>query len=97
MNAKQLFAALAIATAAGAAMAVEATQFDDTPTMKSRAEVRAETARAHRDGTLMSGGEATVFVDHPDTAATRSRDDVRAEARMAGRTHAFDAMYVGAL
>jgi hypothetical protein len=97
MTAKQWVAALAILTAAGAAMAVEATQFDDTPATKSRDEVKAELAKAKLDGTLMSGGEATVFVDRPVAAATRSRDDVREEARMAARAHAFNEQYVGAI
>ena len=72
MNAKQLLAALAIVTAGGAAMAVEATQFDATPSTKTRDEVRAEMVQARLDGTLMRGGEATVFVDRPVAAGARS-------------------------
>jgi hypothetical protein len=79
MNAKQLLAALAIVTAGGAAMAVEATQFDATPSTKTRDEVRAEMVQARLDGTLMRGGEATVFVDRPVAAGARSREEVREE------------------
>jgi hypothetical protein len=97
MNAKQIIVAIAVVTAAGAAAAIEATQFDDTPSTKTREEVKAELEQAKLDGTLMSGGEATVFVDRPVAAATRSREDVREEARMAARAHAFDEQYVGAI
>jgi len=78
MNAKQLLAVLAVAMAGNVAMAAEATQFDDTPSTLTRAEVKADLQRADR--TLMSGGEATVFVDHP-VAASVSRDEARAQAR----------------
>jgi len=97
MNAKQLLAALAIVTAGGAAMAVEATQFDATPSTKTRDEVRAEMVQARLDGTLMRGGEATVFVDRPVAAGARSREEVREEGRTAARAHVFDDKYVGAI
>ena len=78
-------------------MAVEATQIDNTPSTKTRQEVTAEVEQAKLDGTLMSGGEATVLVDRPVAAAQRSREEVREEARMASRAHAFDQQYVGAI
>ncbi len=95
MYAKQIIAALAVTFAAGGAMAVEATQFVDTPSTMTRAQVKAEMAQARLDGTLIAWNEATQFVDHPVAAAQRSREDVRAEARMAARNHTFDALYVG--
>jgi hypothetical protein len=97
MNARQVtVAVIAIASAAGAAWAIEATQFVDTPSARTRAAVQAEPEQARLDGTPMSGGEATVFVDRP-VAAARSRDDVREEALTAARGHAFDERYVGAI
>jgi len=97
MSPVQVFAAVVIAAAASAAMAIEATQFDDTPSTLTREQVKAELAQARLDGTLMSGGEATVFVDRPVASAERSREAVRAEARMAAHAHAFDDRYVGAI
>jgi hypothetical protein len=84
MNARQFTAAvIAAASAAGAAWAIGATRFvDTTPSARIRAEVRAELEQARLDGTPMSGGEATVFVDRPVAAA---------------RTHVFDGPYVGAI
>lgn len=98
MNLKQLTAALAVACASGAALAIEATQFDDTPSTKSREEVKADIGKIPADGTLtMSGGEATVFVDRPVAANQRNREDVREQARMAARAHEFNDLYVGAV
>lgn len=94
MNRKQVFAALAIAFAGNAAMAFEATEFEVPASTLTRAEVKAELAQAQRDGTLLSGGEATVFVDRP-VASVRSRDDVRAEARAFVRSGEFNSLYVG--
>ena len=98
MNASQVFAAVAITLCASAAMAVEATQFEPVATPGlTRAEVKAELASARIDGTLMSRGEATEFVDRPMAASQRQRDEVRAEARWAGRVHKFDSLYAGSL
>jgi len=97
MYAKQVLAAFVISAAAGAALAIEATQLEVPPSTKTRAEVMAELEQARLDGTLMSGGEATVFVDRPVAAAARSREEVRAEGRIAARTHAFNELYVGAV
>ena len=96
MNAKQILTALVITASATAAMAIEATQFDDTPSTLTREEVKAELARAIHDGTMLSRGEATVFDDHVVAANVRSRDDVRAEARAAVHDHSFNDLYVGA-
>ena len=98
MNASHVFAAIAISLSASAAMAVEATQFEPAATPGlTRAEVKAELASARIDGTLMSRGEASEFVDRPVAASHRQRDDVRVEARWAGRVHKFDSMYVGSM
>ncbi|CAG1013293.1 hypothetical protein BURC_00388 [Burkholderiaceae bacterium] len=89
MNAKQVFAALSIAIAGNAAMAVEAEQYTPAPSTLTRAEVQA----AKADEVLMSGGEATVFVDRP-VASQKTREDVRAEARAAARDNSFDELNV---
>ena len=97
MNAKQILTALAITASATAAMAIEATQFEDTPSTLTRDEVKAELARAIQDGTLLSrGGEATVFDDHVVASTGRAREDVRAEARAAAHDHSFTDLYIGA-
>ena len=91
MHAKTVFAALALATAGSAALAIEATQVDDAVSTLTREEVKAELERAQQDGSfLMSGGEATVFVDRKVAAAGRSREEVRAEAYAAARDHSHD-------
>lgn len=76
MNARQVFAALAIAMAGNVAMAVEAEQFEPQSTL-SRADAQ---AAAPAQFTLLSGGEATQFVVDRPVAPLKSRDDVRAEA-----------------
>ena len=95
MNAKQLLAAVSLAFAGSAALAVEATQFEVPASSLTRAEVKAELARARLDGTLIAGGEATVFADAP-AASALSRADVRADARHALGADPFNALYVGA-
>ena len=94
MNAKQIAAALSLVFAGYAAMASEATQFDDPVSTLSRSAVVAvEIARNQQPAaTVASNKEATQFVD---AQSTRDRDDVRREARVAGRSTAFDSLYVG--
>jgi hypothetical protein len=97
MNAKHLAAALSLVFAGTAAMASEATQFDDPVSTLSRSAVVAvETARNEAPAaTVASNKEATQFVD-AQSSSGRDRDDVRAEARAHGRAHAFNSLYVGA-
>jgi hypothetical protein len=96
MNARTVFAALAFATAGSAAFAIEATQVDDAVSTLTREEVRAELIRAQQEEPfLMSGGEATVFVDRKVATAGRSREEVRAEAYAAARDHSDDMNYGG--
>jgi len=75
--------ALAGAVAMSSALAVEATQDDVNPGVKTRAEVKAELASAKRDATLPRYGEATNFIDR--TPSTRTRADVQAELASARR------------
>ena len=96
MNTKQLFAAAAITLTGIAAQASEVTQFTDAAATNTRAQVRAELARATAAGEL-AGPSATYGYFEPRLAiSVRSRDEVRAEARAFGRKHSFNALYVGA-
>ena len=94
MNAKQIAAALSLVLAGSAAMASEATQFADPVSTLSRSAVAAvEIARNDQPAaTVASNQEATQFVD---AQSSRNRDDVRREARVAGRSTAFGSLYVG--
>jgi Domain of unknown function (DUF4148) len=89
MNAKPLIAAAVLAVfgaAAGAAeVAVFGNDFPSTPSTLSRAEVRAETAKALASGDRVSNYEADLRGDEQTAASVRSRDDVRAEARQEAR------------
>lgn len=55
------------AAVASTAMAVEATQFNPEPSVRSRADVKAELA-ASRGASVVQYGEATVFVDKASNA-----------------------------
>jgi len=96
MHAKQIVIALSIAFAAASAMAIEATQFDDTPSTLTREEVKAEMLQARSERTVVAGGEATEFIDQPVASASRPREEVRAEARIAAHDLSFNDLYVGA-
>jgi hypothetical protein len=96
MNSKLLFAAaLAIAVlSSGAAMASEATQFAAPTGKLTRTEVKAELKRAQAAGEL--SGPTATYGDFDETmASTRTRDDVRAEARAEARTHRVASQYSG--
>ncbi|HEX6707784.1 MAG TPA: DUF4148 domain-containing protein [Albitalea sp.] len=97
MNLKPIIAAIAIGSSTAAALAFEATQFEDAPSTRTREEVRAELEQARRDGTLMSGGEATVFVDRPVATAPRERTAPQANVRIAAHDDPFGPMYLGSL
>jgi len=95
MKAQQLFTALALAASATLALAVEATQQEDPPSTATRAEVQAERDRASPDADfLMSGGEATAFVDRPVAAAPRTREEVRDQARVTAHSPSRE-LYTG--
>lgn len=96
MNAKQVFAAVAITFIGSAALATEATQFNPAPATQTRVEVKADLARAQVGG-VFARGEATQFVDQPATTSEAgvARVEVRAQARAFARSHAFNSLYVG--
>ena len=89
MNAKQLIAASVLAVfgaAAGASeVAVFANDFPSTPSTLTRADVRAETAKALASGQLVGNYESDLRSDEQTAASVRSRDEVRAEAREEAR------------
>ena len=96
MNSKLLYTAtVAIALlASGAAMATEATQISPPSGTLTRAEVKAELARAQAAGE-MNRVSALHGSAQPAPASVRSRDDVRAEARAEARTGKLAAQYLG--
>jgi hypothetical protein len=103
MNAKQLFAAATLAVIGASAFAAEGTQFVPQTGTLTRAEVRAELARAQAAGELpvvsatygnFAPVARAVYKAEP-TQASRSRDDVRAEARAAVRDNSVSTLYVG--
>lgn len=95
MNTKHLIAALAIAFVGTGAFASEATQFTNTPSTLTRAEVKAELARAQAAGELNQASELYGYAQ-PVIASVRTRAEVRAEAVKAAHEHGFNQYYVGA-
>jgi hypothetical protein len=101
MKTQRLFCASALAVAALAAGAQEATQFPIEPSTLTRAEVKAELARARAAGELLNGDQAdwqanrTFARADKGTPVARSRAEVRLEAVMAARTSGIDGRYVG--
>jgi hypothetical protein len=100
MNAKNLFAAAALAVIGTSAFAGEATEFAPQAGALTRAEVSAELARAQAAGEI-----ATVSASYGSFApvaraaytavdAQASRAEVRAEARAAARAN-VNSLYVG--
>lgn len=102
MNAKQLFAAAAFAVIGTSAFAAEGEQFVPQTGSLTRAEVRAELARAQAAGEIVANetysGAVAVAKATPkfdDAKVARSRDEVRAEARAAVRNGAVNTLYIG--
>lgn len=77
---KALLTALALATLGASAAASEATQFNDPPSTRSRADVMAADAGSPL---IRQVGDATVFVDPASSTVTRA--EVRAQAAVRGR------------
>src|SRR5262245_30753411 len=71
MSVKQITIAMSILASATGAMAVEATQWNPPAGQSTRAEVKAEVARAIASGELQARGEAYAgYVDTRTPAAT---------------------------
>jgi hypothetical protein len=80
MNVKQLILATAILASAGGAMAVEATQWNPPAGGLSRAEVKADLARATAAGELVERGEAYAGLHESQAPATTlARTEVKQE------------------
>jgi hypothetical protein len=101
MKTQRLFCASALAIAALAASAQEATQFPIEASTLTRAEVQAELARARAAGEMLNGDHADWLANRTfaragkDTAVARSRAEVRLEALAAARLSSIDTRYVG--
>ncbi|AKJ30112.1 DUF4148 domain-containing protein [Caldimonas brevitalea] len=92
---KNLIVALMTTFAAAGAFAGEANDFDQTwtlelPSVKTRAEVKAELAQARARGEQLAvfSGEASEFSDAARTATARGGDNDKAQASTAGKTRA---------
>jgi hypothetical protein len=94
MNIKHILSVTAIAWASGSAIASEATQFTQLGGQLSRAEVKAELARAQAAGEI---NRPTAFYGSFDQiiAGARDRAEVRAEARMSARSNDFNTLHDG--
>jgi hypothetical protein len=75
--------ALAGAVTLGSAVAAEGTQIVAPTGTLTRAEVQAGLPHSRTTSSLVQLGEATLFID---ATGTRSRDEVRAEARGVARS-----------
>ena len=97
MNVKQVVIAMSILASGGGAMAVDATQWNPSGGYLSRAEVKAELARAIAGGELHERGETYAgYVDTRTPATTLTRADVkeqlahaRANGELDGRGEAY--------
>lgn len=94
MKPQHFFIALAAAVAGTSAFATEATQFTNTPSTFTRAQVKAELRTAIRAGELDNRGETYGEVDQ-QVATTRTRQEVHAEAHYAADHRSFNDLYVG--
>jgi len=99
MNAKQVVVAVSLLASAAAAMAVEATQWNPPTGNQTRAEVKADLARAAASGELDARGEAYAgFVDTHVPQNALARSDVKQElarARANGELEARNEAYGG--
>ena len=97
MNVRQLTVAVSLLAGAAAAMAVEATQWNPQAGQATRAEVKAELARATANGELVERGEAYAgYVDRNLPQSTLTRAEVqeelaraRANGELENRTEAY--------
>ncbi|CAG0973568.1 hypothetical protein GEOBC_01410 [Geobacteraceae bacterium] len=94
MNAKSILATVAAALVGTSVYAIEATQLEVPPSTFNREQVKLQLLDAPTGTSVVSYGEATVFVDAAGTG--RSREDVRAEAKAApSHSGMKDCPYVG--
>jgi hypothetical protein len=80
MNVKQVVIAMSLLASGAGAMAVDATQWNPPAGYLSRAEVKAELARAIAGGELQERGEAYAgYIDTRTPATTLTRAEVKRE------------------
>lgn len=94
MNIKHILTAASIALATSGVVASEATQFMDLGGDMSRAEIKAELARAQARGDI-NRPTALYGSFEQITAGARDRAEIRAEARMSARSNDFNPLYDG--
>lgn len=97
MNTKQVIAASVLALLGTAAMADSETLAPEfsAPSTLTRAQVQAELAKAKAEGSYLEAAQNDAYpVDVKQALTQRSRDEVRAEARAAARTHWIDSQYL---
>ena len=92
---KHILTAASIAVATSGAVASEATQFTHLGGDMSRAQVNAALAQARASGAL-DGATELYGSYEPQVSGERSRDAVRAEARLAAHRNRFNPLYSGA-
>ncbi len=100
MNTKLFLATVAIAVLGAAsatgAFAAEFTEFKDTPSTASRADVQAELARAQSAGELTETAQTYGSFQAKAFTSMRDRAAVRSEGVMAVHEHSLNQLYVGA-
>lgn len=96
MNTKQLVTAAALVFAGFSAVAAEGEQWIPETGSLTRAEVKAELARAQGAGEVVATNEAYAgFVVKQDVRTALSREFVRGEARAVAQSPAIASLYVG--
>lgn len=96
MNAKQVITAAALAFAGFSAVAAEGEQWIPETGSLTRAEVKAELARAQGTGEIAVANDTYAgFVVKQDVRTALSREVVRGEARAVAQSQSFTSLYVG--
>ena len=96
MNTKQFVTAAALVFAGFSAIAAEGEQWIPETGSLTRAEVKAELARAQGAGEIAVANEAYAgFVAKQDVRTALSREFVRGEARAVAQSPMFTSLYVG--
>jgi Domain of unknown function (DUF4148) len=96
MNTKQFVTAAALVFAGFSAVAAEGEQWIPETGSLTRAEVKAELARAQGAGEIVASNEAYAgFVAKQDVRTALSREFVRGEARAVAQSPVIASLYVG--
>ena len=96
MNAKQVITVAALAFAGFSAVAAEGEQWIPETGSLTRAEVKAELARAQATGEIAPSNETYAgFEVKQDVRTALSREIVRGQARAVAQSPSFTSLYVG--